>query len=286
MILSTSPFMKRPVDTPAVMRHVIYALTPVMMAAVFFFGIRALLLLLTCALGAAFTEWVFGGRGSIKNSTVMDGSAILTGILLALTLPPGLPLWMAFFGAVVAVVLGKVIFGGLHVAKRDPHRGESQQCIAARRSEPSIHRALDDAIGGSRQRLRNLVTELDRQQRPQVMHLRATDRHHHRRCRRTIHECLLHIGDQGQSATRDGHQRAVGLRPRHRRGLRQRYAHKDKLSATGESLHVERLSMSEHGLYDQCRQDPDNASKTLKQQILRSHIESHGSMPIWCESWT
>jgi electron transport complex protein RnfD len=113
MILSTSPFMKRPVDTPAVMRHVIYALTPVMLAAVFFFGIRALLLLFTCAAGAALTEWVFGGRGSIKNSTITDGSAILTGILLALTLPPGLPLWMAFLGAVAAVVFGKVIFGGL-----------------------------------------------------------------------------------------------------------------------------------------------------------------------------
>ncbi|UCH83686.1 MAG: RnfABCDGE type electron transport complex subunit D, partial [Candidatus Latescibacterota bacterium] len=68
MILSTSPFMKRPVDSPAIMRHVIYALTPVMTAAVFFFGIRAILLLLTCALGAALTEWVFTGRGSLKNS--------------------------------------------------------------------------------------------------------------------------------------------------------------------------------------------------------------------------
>jgi len=80
---------------------------------VFFFGLRAILLLLTCAVGAAFTEWIFNGRGSLKNSSVADGSAILTGILLALTLPPGLPLWMAFLGAVAAIVLGKVIFGGL-----------------------------------------------------------------------------------------------------------------------------------------------------------------------------
>ncbi|MEJ2722865.1 MAG: RnfABCDGE type electron transport complex subunit D, partial [bacterium] len=85
----------------------------VMLAAVFFFGVRALLLLATCAAGSALTEWIFAGRGPFRNSTVSDGSAILTGILLALTLPPGLPLWMAFLGAVIAVLLGTIIFGGL-----------------------------------------------------------------------------------------------------------------------------------------------------------------------------
>ncbi|UCG52220.1 MAG: RnfABCDGE type electron transport complex subunit D [Candidatus Latescibacterota bacterium] len=113
LILSTSPYSKRPVDTPAIMRHVIYALAPVMLAAVYFFGLSGLLLIASCVLGCVLTEWVFTGRGSLRKSTIGDGSAIVTGLLLALTLPPGLPLWMAFLGGVAAIVLGKVIFGGL-----------------------------------------------------------------------------------------------------------------------------------------------------------------------------
>jgi electron transport complex protein RnfD len=113
LILSTSPYVKRPVDTPAIMRHVIYALLPVIGAAVYFFGVNALLLIATCSVTAVLTEWVLGGRRKLGESTITDGSALVTGLLLALTLPPGLPLWMAGVGAVAAMVLGKAIFGGL-----------------------------------------------------------------------------------------------------------------------------------------------------------------------------
>lgn len=112
-ILSTAPYVKRPVDTPAIMRHVIYALLPVMAAAVYFFGLSALLILVTCSAGAVLTEWALGGRRKLSESSITDGSALVTGILLALTLPPGLPLWMAFVGSVAAIALGKAIFGGL-----------------------------------------------------------------------------------------------------------------------------------------------------------------------------
>jgi len=113
LVLSTSPFVKRTVDTPGVMRHVIYSLVPVMAAAVYFFGISALLIIVTCAAGTALTEWIVNGRGPLNTSTLTDGSAILPGLLLALTLPPGLPLWMAFLGAVFAILIGKALFGGL-----------------------------------------------------------------------------------------------------------------------------------------------------------------------------
>jgi electron transport complex protein RnfD len=113
LILSTSPFQKRPVDTPMIMRHVLYSLAPVVLAAVYYFGISTLLLILTCVLGAVLTEWALAGRGPLKGSSIADSSAIVTGILLALTLPPGLPLWMAFLGSVVAIVVGKILFGGL-----------------------------------------------------------------------------------------------------------------------------------------------------------------------------
>jgi electron transport complex protein RnfD len=112
LILSTSPFLKRPVDTAVIMRHVLYSLAPVVLAAVYYFGISALLIMLTCVLGCVLTEWVFAG-GSLGKSSIKDGSAIVTAVLLALTLPPGLPLWMAFLGAVAAIVFGKILFGGL-----------------------------------------------------------------------------------------------------------------------------------------------------------------------------
>jgi len=112
LVLSTRPFQKRPVDTPMIMRHVVYSLVPVMLAAIYFFGINAVLMISTCILGCVLTEWLFDKR-PIRDSSIMDGSAVLTGILLALTLPPGLPLWMALVGAVVAILLGKVLFGGL-----------------------------------------------------------------------------------------------------------------------------------------------------------------------------
>jgi electron transport complex protein RnfD len=113
LILSTSPYVKRPVDTPAIMRHVLYALLPVIGAAVYYFGLSGLLVIVSCVLGAIATEWVFAGRRAFAKSTISDGSAIVTGVLLGLTLPPGLPLWMAFSGSVAAIIFGKVIFGGL-----------------------------------------------------------------------------------------------------------------------------------------------------------------------------
>ncbi|MGW8367129.1 MAG: RnfABCDGE type electron transport complex subunit D [Gammaproteobacteria bacterium] len=112
-VIATPPFAKRPVDTPAIMRHVIYALVPVMMAAVFFFGMSAVLILVVCTGTCMLLEWLLTGRGNLRDSPVSDGSAAVTGILLALTLPPGLPLWMAALGSAVAILFGKLLFGGL-----------------------------------------------------------------------------------------------------------------------------------------------------------------------------
>jgi len=113
LVISTSPYLKRPVDTPVIMRHVLYALAPVVLASVYYFGISALMVIASCTAGAILTEWVFTGRGKMRESHVADGSAIVTAVLLALTLPPGIPMWMAFLGAVVAIIIGKLLFGGL-----------------------------------------------------------------------------------------------------------------------------------------------------------------------------
>lgn len=113
LILSTSPYIKPPVDTPTIMRHVIYALVPACAAAVYNFGIVALLVIAASVAGAYFTECLAQRGVPNEVKSIRDWSAVVTGLLLALTLPPGIPLWMAFLGGVVAIALGKLVFGGL-----------------------------------------------------------------------------------------------------------------------------------------------------------------------------
>lgn len=94
------------------MLNVVLALVPVALFAVYSFGLSALLLLISTTAGAVLTEhWLC--RWSGKESTVGDWSAVITGLLLGLTLPPNFPLWMGFVGGVIGIALGKFIFGGL-----------------------------------------------------------------------------------------------------------------------------------------------------------------------------
>lgn len=106
--LTASPHLKAPDSTPTIMWSVVGSLAPVVGAAVYFFGLSAVLVLSAATLGAMLTERMVGQPGSLG-----DGSAAITGILLGLTLPPGFPMWMAFVGGVIAIGLGKHIFGGL-----------------------------------------------------------------------------------------------------------------------------------------------------------------------------
>jgi electron transport complex protein RnfD len=87
---------------------VVLSLVPVMGASVWFFGPSALLVTFAATAGALLPERLFGRAGALG-----DGSAAITGILLGLTLPPGLPMWMAFLGGVFAIAFGKLVFGGL-----------------------------------------------------------------------------------------------------------------------------------------------------------------------------
>ncbi|MBX7259099.1 MAG: RnfABCDGE type electron transport complex subunit D [Candidatus Hydrogenedentes bacterium] len=110
--LNTSPHFKAKVSTDQIMLNVVYATMPLCAFAVFTFGLSAFLLIVTAPLACILTEHFFC-RMSGKESTVGDYSALITGILLALTLPPGLPLWMAAVGGFVSIALGKMLFGGL-----------------------------------------------------------------------------------------------------------------------------------------------------------------------------
>jgi len=111
-IISSSPHLKNGLTSSQIMFQVLVALLPAVIASCFFFGIEALRLILTCLLTSVITEaaWQSFRR---KDITVSDGSALVTGLLLALTLPPGLSSGLASLGSVVAISVGKQAFGGL-----------------------------------------------------------------------------------------------------------------------------------------------------------------------------
>ncbi len=94
------------------MRNVVYSLLLLVAMAVYTFGLSPLLLVLVCMPSAMAAEYAVA-RFSGNPNTLRDGTAIITGLLLGLTLPPGLPLWMAAVGGVISITLGKALFGGL-----------------------------------------------------------------------------------------------------------------------------------------------------------------------------
>ncbi len=112
LLIQSAPFLRRGITTPGLMTEVILALVPVILAAMWYFGISALLVIVAATAGATAAEWAMGPGGT-RGKSLLDGSCILTGILLGLCLPPGIALWMAFLGGAAGIGLGKLVFGGL-----------------------------------------------------------------------------------------------------------------------------------------------------------------------------
>ena len=110
--ISSSPHLVKGTSTEVIMRNVVWALLPVAGFAVYSFGLNALLIISMSVVSCVLTEYLLC-KWSKKESTVGDWSAVITGLLLGLTLPPIFPLWMTFFGGVISMSLGKFIFGGL-----------------------------------------------------------------------------------------------------------------------------------------------------------------------------
>jgi Na+-translocating ferredoxin:NAD+ oxidoreductase subunit D len=106
--LTAAPYLHTPDSTERIMWTVVVSLVPLVFAGTYFFGLGALLVVAAAVAGSLATERLTGDGGTLR-----DGSALITGLLLGLILPPGFPLWMAFVGGVVAIGFGKVIFGGL-----------------------------------------------------------------------------------------------------------------------------------------------------------------------------
>jgi len=111
LTLSCSPHIRDKITVGRIMWAVIIALIPAMAASIYFFRLRAIELIAVCGLAGVVTEYLFlriRRKGSLN-----EPSALLTGILLALTLPPSFPLWAAVLGTIFAIIIGKQIFGGL-----------------------------------------------------------------------------------------------------------------------------------------------------------------------------
>lgn len=112
LTVSVSPHIRSRLDTGAVMRLVCVALVPAAIASVYIFGLRSLFVIVTSIVTCVLTEFA-SNRLFRKETTVTDGSAVVTGILFAFTLPPTTPLWMAAIGGFLAIFVVKQLFGGL-----------------------------------------------------------------------------------------------------------------------------------------------------------------------------
>ncbi len=112
VVIHTSPHIHQPPSVESIMRNVVYSLLPLCAWSIYVFGISALALIVFTTATCLLTETVFCKLAD-KTNTIGDFSAIITGILLALTLPPGFPLWMAVVAGFIAIAMGKILFGGL-----------------------------------------------------------------------------------------------------------------------------------------------------------------------------
>lgn len=110
--IRSAPHIKGPRNVEQIMFHVIGSLMPVCGFYVYQYGVSALASILVVTISCLLTELAFTRTGT-QSGSLVDGSAVITGLLLALSLPPGFPLWMGAVGGVVSIALGKALFGGI-----------------------------------------------------------------------------------------------------------------------------------------------------------------------------
>lgn len=112
-LLQSSPHFKDKDSVPKIMYVVVLSLMPAALASLYFFRLKAVALIVSCVAASLATEALFLWLRKKPFSSLFDGSAIITGLLLAMTLPPSLSLELAVIGAIVAIAIGKQAFGGL-----------------------------------------------------------------------------------------------------------------------------------------------------------------------------
>ena len=112
LIVSSSPHVRTNKDTSYIMKQVVIALLPATLAALFFFRLSALNVIFFCVTGSVGAEFLCQ-KISKQESTIGDFSAVITGLLLAFNVPASLPWWMCLLGAAFAIIVVKMVFGGI-----------------------------------------------------------------------------------------------------------------------------------------------------------------------------
>ncbi len=113
LTVSGSPHVHSDQSVPKIMYGVVIAMIPAMLVSVYFFGLGAARVMLVSVLACLFFEWVIQKYLLKGPLTINDGSALVTGILLAFNVPSSLPSWMLIVGAFVSIAVAKMSFGGL-----------------------------------------------------------------------------------------------------------------------------------------------------------------------------
>jgi len=117
--VSGSPHIQTADSIPRIMYTVILTLVPAGIGAVYFFGLRALLIVIVAMISAVVTEAV--AQAMMKRPLrISDGSALLTGLLVGYNVPVSVPLWMPAVGSLFAIAVGKMVFGGLGYNPMNP----------------------------------------------------------------------------------------------------------------------------------------------------------------------
>lgn len=110
--VSASPHVRSSITTKSIMRDVCIALMPATLFGIGYFGMNALLLIVSACASCMLTEYIYE-KCMKRPVTTGDYSALVTGLLLALNLPSGMPIWMVILGSVFAILIVKQLFGGL-----------------------------------------------------------------------------------------------------------------------------------------------------------------------------
>ena len=111
-VVSGTPHVRSKESIQSIMRDVIIALVPATAAGIYYFGLRALILIVAAIISAVFFEWLYE-KITKKPVTINDLSAVVTGLLLARNLPASAPVWVAIVGSAFAIIFAKQLFGGL-----------------------------------------------------------------------------------------------------------------------------------------------------------------------------
>ena len=112
LTVASSPHIRGDFRTSRLMLDVVIALLPALLVGSFELGARALAVTAVCVAAAVGSEWLYSLVTKTRN-TIIDGSALVTGVLLSMTLPVTVPFWLAAFGSVFAILFVKLLCGGL-----------------------------------------------------------------------------------------------------------------------------------------------------------------------------